>query len=189
MITFRKRIIIFAVILLACIPGDSYSAQENIDSRARNIFALFTKANPKLSAATAKKYSELVIEASEKYHQDPYVIAAIIVHESTVNNRAVSKGGDYGLMQIRWKYHKDAVRKIFPKVKHPHDMFDAKVNIFYGTKLFGEYLRKANNDLRGGLMGYSAGGVKLTRKVLATLQTLQAKDRNTNTKIKSRKGK
>ena len=185
----KRRIFTFAIIFLVCISGSSYSAQKEIDPKARNIFALFTKANPKISAATAKKYSELVIEASEKYKQDPYVIAAIIVHESTVNNKAKSKGGDYGLMQIRWKYHKDSVRKIFPNVKHPHDMFDARVNIFYGTKLFGEYLKKANNDLRGGLMGYSAGGTKLTRKVLATLKKLQSKDTNTNTKTRKRKGK
>ena len=181
----KKRILMLAVILLVLMPVDSYSAQKQIDPRARNIFALFTKHNPKLNASTAKKYSELVIEASEKYKQDPYVIAAIIVHESTVNNKAVSKGGDYGLMQIRWKYHKDAVRKDFPKVKEAKDMFDARVNIFYGTKLFGEYMKKANNDLRGGLMGYSAGGVKLTTKVLATVKELQSKDKNNN----KRKGK
>ena len=189
MMTMKKRILILAIILLVCTSGDSYSAQKQIDPRAGNIFALFTKHNPTLSAANAKKYSEIVIEASEKYNQNPYVIAAIIVHESTVNNKAVSKGGDYGLMQIRWKYHKDAVRKDFPNVKKPQDMFDAKVNIFYGTKLFSEYLRKANNDLRGGLMGYSAGGVKLTTKVLATVNELQSKDNNTNRKTKSRKGK
>ena len=185
----KRRIFTFAIIFLVCISGSSYSAQKEIDPKARNIFALFTKANPKISAATAKKYSELVIEASEKYKQNPYVIAAIIVHESTVNNKAVSKGGDYGLMQIRWKYHKDAVRKIFPNVKHPHDMFDARVNIFYGTKLFGEYLRKANNDLRGGLMGYSSGGVKLTNKVLATVKELQSKDTHAKNKSRTRKGK
>ena len=185
--TMRKRVLTFALIFLVCMSGASYSARKEIDPRARNIFALFTNANPGLSASTAKQYSELVMEASAKYGQDPYVIAAIIVHESTVNNRAKSKGGDYGLMQIRWKYHEDAVRKLFPNVKHATDMFDARVNIFYGTRLFGEYLRKADNDLRGGLMGYSAGGVKLTRKVLATLKELQAKDRNTNTR--TRKGK
>ena len=191
MMTMKYRhVLILSVILLVCISGDSFSAQKTqneIDPRARNIFALFMKANPKLQAETAKKYSELVIEAAKKYKQDPYVIAAIIVHESTVNNKAVSKGGDYGLMQIRWKYHKDAVRKDFPNVKNAKDMFDARVNIFYGTKLFSEYLRKANNDLRGGLMGYSAGGVKLTTKVLATLKELQSKDKNTKTKTK--KGK
>lgn len=195
MIIMKKRTLTLALILLVFMSGDSFSAsktqkaQTEIDPRARNIFALFTKHNPKLNAETAKKYSELVIEASKKYNQDPYVIAAIIVHESTVNNKAVSKGGDYGLMQVRWKYHKDAVRKDFPNVKHPHDMFDARVNIFYGTKLFAEYMMKANNDLRGGLMGYSAGGVKLTTKVLATVKELKSKDTNMNTKTKTKKGK
>ena len=181
----KKRILTLTIILLVCMSGDAFSAQKQTDSIAGNIYALFMKHNPKLSAVNAKKYSELIIEASDKYKQNPYVIAAIIVHESTVNNKAVSKGGDYGLMQIRWKYHKDAVRKDFPKVKDAKDMFDAKVNIFYGTKLFGEYMKKANNDLRGGLMGYSAGGVKLTTKVLATVKELQSKDNNNN----KRKGK
>ena len=181
----KKRILTLTIILLVCMSGASYPAQKQIDSRARNIYALFMKHNPKLSAVNAKKYSELVIEASEKYKQNPYVIAAIIVHESTVNNKAVSKGGDYGLMQIRWKYHRDTVRQDFPNVKKPHDMFDARVNIFYGTRVFSEYMKKAKNDLRGGLMGYSAGGVKLTTKVMKTLKELQSKDKNNN----KRKGK
>ncbi len=159
------------------------------DTKEKNIVSLFMTKNPKLNQRTAKNYAELVIEASKKYKQDPYVIAAIIVHESTVNNKAVSKGGDYGLMQIRWKYHKDTVRKDFPNVKKPQDMFDARVNIFYGTKVFSEYLRKAGNDLHGGLMGYSSGSVKLATKVKATLKELQAKDKNTNANKKSRKGK
>ncbi len=165
------------------------SAGETNDTKAKNIVSLFMTKNPKLNQQTAKKYAELVIEASEKYKQDPYVIAAIIVHESTVNNKAVSKGGDYGLMQIRWKYHKDSVRKDFPKVKRPQDMFDARVNIFYGTRIFSEYFRKAKNDLRGGLMGYSSGSVKLTTKVMATLKELQSKETKTNTKTQKRKEK
>ena len=104
-----------------------------------------------------------------------------------MNHKAVSRGGDYGLMQVRWRYHKDALRKLFPNAQYAHDLFDARVNIFYGTKVFSEYLRKANNDLRGGLMGYSAGGVKLTTKVLATVKELKSKDKNTKTKTK--KGK
>lgn len=187
MIVMKKQTLALVLILLVFMSGDSFSAQKKINPKAQNIFALFMKHNPKLSAVTAKKYSELVIEASEKYKQDPYVIAAIIVHESTVNHKAVSRGGDYGLMQVRWRYHKDAVRKLFPNARYAHDLFDARVNIFYGTKVFSEYLRKANNDLRGGLMGYSAGGVKLTTKVLATVKELKSKDKNTKTKTK--KGK
>ena len=184
----KKRILTFAIILLVCIPGDSFSAQKEIDPRARNIFALFTKANPKLSAVTAKKYSELVIEASEKYKQDPYVIAAIIVHESTVNNKAVSKGGDYGLMQVRYRVHEKAIKAEYPKVKKATDMFDPRTNIFFGTRILSECAAKSK-DLRGTLMRYSGNGTKLTAKVLNTVEQLKAGkiQQNTNQKTNTKK--
>ena len=137
-------------------------------SKAKKISALFTRVNPSLSAKTADSYASLVIKAGEKYKQDPYVIAGIIVHESTVNNKAVSKGGDYGLMQIRWNVHEKAIKKDFPKVKKAKDLFDAKTNIFYGTRIFAECMSKSSST-RAGLLRYSAGSEKLANKVLATV--------------------
>ena len=52
------------------------------------------KVNPALKKSDSEKYASNVMEASEKFGQDPYVIASTIVHESTVNNKAISKGGD-----------------------------------------------------------------------------------------------
>ena len=133
----RTRKLIFIAVFLLLFPSTSYAAARknpkapDIDNRARNIYALFTKVNPKLEPVNAKKYAEIVIEASEKFKQDPYVIAAIIVHESTVNNKALSKGGDYGLMQVRWKVHEKAIKQRFPKVKTAKDMFDARTNIMF----------------------------------------------------------
>lgn len=146
------------------------------DPRARNIYALFMEANPKLSPALAKKYAEIVIDVSDNYKQDSYVIAAIIVHESTVNNKAVSKGGDYGLMQVRWKVHEKAIKQRFPNVKNAHDMFDARTNIMFGTEIFRDCMRKANNDVPKGLMRYSAGNTKMRDKVMSTVRDLRAND-------------
>lgn len=146
------------------------------DSSARNIYAVFMKANPKLSPAIAKKYAEIVIDVSAKYKQDPYVIAAIIVHESTVNNKAVSKGGDYGLMQVRWKIHEKAIKQRFPDVKNASDMFDARTNIMFGTEIFMDCMRKADNDVPKGLMRYSAGNTKMRDKVMSTVRELRAND-------------
>lgn len=183
---------IFCLLLLVLImTGASEAAKKpsspQVDSRARNIYQVFTKANPGLSGADAKKFAEIVIEAAEKYKLDPYVIAGIIIHESTVNTKAVSKGGDYGLMQVRWKVHEKAIKKEFPKVRKASDMFDARTNIFYGAEIFAYCMRKANNDVRGGLMRYSAGSEKLANKVLATVKELQAMDAKPKTKTK--KGK
>lgn len=147
-------------------------------TKEKNIASLFTEKNPKLSAKTANRYATLIVEAANKYKQDPYVIAAIIVHESTVNNKAVSKGGDYGLMQVRWKVHEQAIRKEYPKVKKADDILDARTNIFFGTRIFSECAAKTKTTEEA-LMRYSAGSTKLTNKVLATVKELQEKDKKT----------
>lgn len=176
----NPRKIFCAVIFLLVLAGDSYPSQKKAsrvpDNHARNIYQLFTGANPNLSPADAKKYAEIVIEAAEKFRQDPYIIAGIIVHESTVNNKAVSKGGDYGLMQVRWKIHEKAIKQRFPNVKKAKDMFDARTNIFFGTEIFRDCMMKSDNDFQKGLMRYSAGNTKLRDKVTATVKDLRAKD-------------
>ena len=190
----KPRKIFCAVIFLFILAGESYPAQKKEpDNRARNIYQLFTGVNPNLSQADAKKYAEIVIEAAEKFKQDPYVIAGIIVHESTVNNKAVSKGGDYGLMQVRWKIHEKAIKQRFPKVKRAKDMFDARVNIFFGTEIFRDCMNKSDDDFQKGLMRYSAGSTKLRDKVTATVKELRAKDNVSRTipilRDKKKKGK
>ena len=171
---FWLTVIFLLVLTGVCYPAAKKSSQP--DNKARNIYALFTEANPGLSQESAKKYAEYVIEAAEKFKQDSYVIAAIIVHESTVNNKALSKGGDYGLMQVRWKIHEKAIKQRFPKVKKAKDIFDARTNIMFGTEIFADCMKRVNNDTEKGLMRYSAGSTKLRDKVMATVKTLRAKD-------------
>ena len=166
-----KRLV-FALLAVLVISGNAFAAQ-SVDPKARNIYQLFTKANPKLSAGTAKNYTDIVIEAGKKYNQDPYVIAAMIVHESTVNYKAVSKGGDYGLMQVRWKVHEKAIKNEYPKIRKATDFFDPKTNIFFGTRILSECAAKSKN-LRGALLRYSGGGEKITAKVLNTVKQLQS---------------
>ena len=170
-----------ALIFTFILAGESYPAQKNApNNRARNIYQLFMRVNPRLAEESAKKYAQIIIEAAEKFKQDPYVIAGIVVHESTVNNKAVSKGGDYGLMQVRWKVHEKAIKQRFPKVKRANDMFDARTNIFFGTEIFRDCMRKSDGDFRKGLMYYSAGNTKLRDKVTATVNDLRAKDSSKN---------
>ena len=170
--------VILIILVVACIA-------EADNSKADNIANLFTRVNPSLGAKKAKDYASIIIQAGEKFNQDPYVIAALIVHESTVNNKAVSKGGDYGLMQIRWKYHAKAIKQKFPKVKRASDIFDAKINIFYGTELFSDFVKKADGSWKNGVLRYSAGNKKLLSKVTATVNEL---NKGAN-KVKSKKKK
>ncbi len=151
------------------------SKNVNDSDRARNIYQLFTEANPRLQPKDAKNYAEIILQAGKKYKIDPYVIAALIVNESTVERTAKSRGGDYGLMQVRWKVHEKAIKKQFPKVKSAKDMFDPKINIFYGTDILAYCMKKAKNSVRGGILRYSAGNAELADRVISIVNRLNKK--------------
>ena len=168
--------LVFALLIVLVISGNAFAASET-DVKSRNICQIFTKHNPKLQAASAKKYADIAIDAGKKYKQDPYVIAAIIVHESTVNYKAVSKGGVYGLMQVRWKVHEKAIKQEYPKIRKAADFLDPKTNIFFGTRILSECAAKSDN-LRSTLLRYSGGGEKVTQKVLNTVKQLYAMEKS-----------
>lgn len=166
------------VLIIACIA-------EAKTSKASNIANLFARVNPSLGAKRAQDYAVVVVHAGEKFGVDPYVIAALIVHESTVNHKAVSKGGDYGLMQIRWKVHAKAIKQKFPKVKKASDLFDVRTNVLYGTEIFSDCMNKAGS-VNGGILRYSAGNKKLVNKVTNTVSELNGSAKKT-VKTKKRK--
>jgi len=176
-----KFLLALLIILIA-----AYAAGADT-SKANNIANLFTRVNPSLASKKAQEYAGIIIQACEKFKQDPYVIAALVVHESTVNNQAVSKGGDYGLMQIRWKVHSKAIKQKFPKVKKAKDLFDARTNIFYGTEIFSDGMKKSGGDWKNGVLRYSAGNKKLVAKVTKTLNELNASTNNNKKKVKAKK--
>ena len=179
----RKFLSLCLILFLFILSG---AAHAKTTSKASNISELFTSVNPSLNAKTATNYANIIISACEKHKQDPYVIAAIIVHESTVNNKAISKGGDYGLMQIRWAVHEKAIKKEFPKVKKAKDILDAKINIYYGTEIFA-YCAKKGGSTREGILRYSGGNTKLADKVTKTAKVLQDKDDKAKYKSSSKK--
>ena len=184
-LTDLRKKFLFALLLIliaACVA-------EGKSSKADNIANLFIRVNPSLSAKTAQNYASIIIQACEKFSQDPYVIAALVVHESTVNHKAVSKGGDYGLMQIRWKIHSKAIKQRFPKVKKAKDLFDARTNIFYGTEIFSDGMKKSGGNLNKGILLYSSGNKKLVNKVTATMNELNNHGKSAKKKVTPKKKK
>ena len=116
----------------------------------------------KYNKAQANAFAAIVREAGKEYDVKPEVIASIIVIESGVRPYVISKGGDYGLMQVRYKVHKN-------KVKSANELLDPKTNIFVGTRIFKQcYLREKN--LYGALVRYSGGNKKMAGKVLRVLK-------------------
>jgi hypothetical protein len=86
--------------------------------------------------------------ASERHQIDPDFINSVIRAESGFNNRAVSKKGAEGLMQL------------MPRTASElgvSNAFDANANVEGGTKYLRELLEKYNYDVPKALAAYNAG--------------------------------
>jgi soluble lytic murein transglycosylase-like protein len=165
--------------LMAPVSKDTKAQRVALDLKRRNeakkqsIVELFQQYNKKLSDEEAESYALYIMQACEKFSQDPLVIAAVIVNESTVRRDALSKGGDYGLMQVRWRVHQKKIKKKYPHIEKARDMFDPKDNVLVGTEIFSACYAVAKQDVRGALLRYSAGNERLAEKVVAVLSKLE----------------
>jgi len=153
--------------------GASSRTTKHRKAQKKSIAALLKSYNSKLGQKAALQYAEYILQASEKFRQDPFVVAAMIVKESSARHDAVSRGGDYGLMQVRWRVHRRSITQKYPHIKDAKAMLDPEYNILVGTEILARYCASAD-DLKGGLMRYSAGNRKLAENVFAVLKGLQS---------------
>jgi soluble lytic murein transglycosylase-like protein len=92
--------------------------------------------------------NEVVSGAGERHQIDPDFINSVIRAESGFNNRAVSKKGAQGLMQL------------MPQTASQlgvTNSFDPNANVEGGTKYLRELLEKYNFDVNKALAAYNAG--------------------------------
>ena len=104
----------------------------------------------KVSEHKAKKIVDNVYAYAEKHEVDPVLVLAMMKNESTFNEKAVSREGARGLLQVIPKYHKDKL-----KGRNPHDVV---VSIDAGIQVLKEYLADNGNNVRQALQKYSGGG-------------------------------
>lgn len=100
------------------------------------------------------KAQQIVAEAirNGKMHQvDPELILAIIAVESTFKERAVSRVGARGLMQVMPSAHGRKIREIGGS----HALFDPTKNIHVGSRILANYLDDHSGDLRRALLNYN----------------------------------
>lgn len=168
----RKTAALLLVALLFCfsVEAQAITKTSQKEFAVRAMAETFKEYNNGLSRDTARKYAELVFEAAGKFGENPFVIAAIIIVESTAKTNARSNG-NYGLMQVRWRVHKkDLIKKY--GLKNDKDLFKPKENIFAGTGIFSKY--RAGGSLEAGLKKY-AGGASTTDKVKAYMAEIERK--------------
>lgn len=102
------------------------------------------------------KYSDIVEEYSLEYEIDKYLVYAVIKNESNFNEKAVSKVGAKGLMQVMDETAADCVKKLKLDYKVPDDLFEPRCNIQIGT-YYLSHLLEVYEDASLAVMAYNAG--------------------------------
>ena len=105
------------------------------------------------------KHKDIIQQASIKYDVCPVLISAVIRTESKFDNRAVSKKGATGLMQIMPSTASYIAQK---KGMETYDLFNPHDNIMMGT-YYLQYLLKRFNDPRTAVIAYNAGPTNVSR--------------------------
>ncbi len=109
----------------------------------------YPKVEPSKSALERlKNYEDIIEEASNTFGVPKNVIKSVILTESAANPNAISKAKAKGLMQLIDSTARDmGVRNVW----------DARENIFGGTKYLAQMLRQYDGDLKKALAAYNAG--------------------------------
>ena len=99
-----------------------------------------------------KEYGSIIKQASERFSMEPSLIKAVIKAESDFNDRATSKKGAQGLMQLMPKTADDM---------DVQDPYNPEENIFGGARYLSIMLERFNNDKELALAAYNAGPEKV----------------------------
>ena len=109
----------------------NHQSKNDLPYKTQAIEAYFLRKNPGVSKTNAAQYARLVEKWSSHYALDPFLVASILVKESTVKVQAVSKG-NYGLMQINWKANGPWIVKTFP-IRSTKELMEPSNNIRMGA--------------------------------------------------------
>jgi soluble lytic murein transglycosylase-like protein len=92
--------------------------------------------------------ARIIQDASTNYGVDPNLVAALAWYESAFNPQAVSRRGAEGIMQLK------------PRTARSlgvNNSFDARQNVFGGTKYLRQLLDRFDGDIDKTLAAYNAG--------------------------------
>ncbi len=100
-------------------------------------------------------YWKYITKAAKTLHLNPYLILALIKHESSFDPMAVSYAGAIGLMQILPRTAKEVLR-----IRNPKELFVPAINIKAGSIYLYSKLRRLKR-LEWAIASYNAGERKV----------------------------
>lgn len=116
---------------------------------------------------TGENRFDAIIHEIASHHQiDPFLIKAMIWHESRFRPLARGRDGEIGLMQIKMDVVRDWAKARGVPVPAPEQVFDPYVNIEIGTWYFARAFRKWSKSSHALLLAlgeYNAGPGRLRR--------------------------
>ena len=137
--------------IVSLIPADAATA--NVLAQQRRIDRLTSHIQDRydISSEKARHIVKAAIRSAEIHQLEPELLLAIIAVESTFNERAVSRVGARGLMQVMPGPHSDKVREIGGR----QALFDPVKNIHTGAQILVDYLNRQPGNLRRALLRYN----------------------------------
>jgi len=153
---------LFIILSFITFPKDRFTKAANPllkDSRPYKA-RLITKLNRKynnthiLKSNRERVYNNIINEAAKRYNVDAALIKAIIMAESNYNNKAISRRGAIGLMQLM-PATADALGV--------EDIFDPAHNVNGGAKYIKQLLEQFNGNLELALAAYNAGTTQVKK--------------------------
>lgn len=111
-------------------------------------YKLYIRSSKKKPSEYIREYENIIKQASRVFKVEPFLIKAVIKAESDFDNRAVSRKGAQGLMQLMPDTANDM---------EVEDPFSPEENIFGGTRYLSLLLERFKNNKRLALAAYNAG--------------------------------
>jgi soluble lytic murein transglycosylase-like protein len=151
-----KNFLLFISFILAMLPAEAnplgYIDNQVVIKAEKEAIVQWieSRTKGKVSEAKATEIVDNVYAFSEQHELDPVLVLAMIKNESTFNEKAISREGARGLLQVIPKYHREKLRG-----RNPHDI---TVSVDAGVQVLKEYLQDNSNNIRLALNKYSGGG-------------------------------
>lgn len=145
-------------------PIISVSIQEK-ETDSALLYRLINKVNPSSSAQQRAEYVTIILRMSQEYNIDPFLIAGVIVTESTFKPSVKNYNGTcHGSMQVAKKYWDKPLREA-GIIEQPSDYYDIKRGVRAGVYVLNHYLSRSKS-VQEALHKYSGGATNYYAKVM-----------------------